>query len=105
MDKHIERVYVPMTESAFYILFSLQVERHGYGIGQRIQELTEGKLVIGAGTMYGTLGKMEKDGLIVFTKEMDKRKYYRITELGREVLELEKNRICHLYKVVKEDQS
>lgn len=104
MDKHIERVYVPMTESAFYILLSLQIERHGYGIGQRVQELTEGNLVIGAGTMYGTLRKMEKDGLIAFTREKEKRKYYLITELGREVLKLEKKRICRLYKAVEEDQ-
>ncbi len=105
MDKHIERVYVPMTETAFYILFSLQEERHGYGIGQRIQELTEGRIAIGAGTMYGTLSKMEKDGLIRFTTEKEKRKYYLITDLGREVLELEKERIRHLYRIVQEDQA
>ncbi len=105
MDKHIERVYVPMTESAFYILLSLQTERHGYGIGQRIQELTDGKLTIGAGTMYGTLSKMEKDGLIRFTEEKEKRKYYLITDLGTEVLNLEKERIRHLYKVVQEDET
>ncbi|MCD7737213.1 MAG: PadR family transcriptional regulator [Lachnospiraceae bacterium] len=104
MDKRIQRIYVPMTESAFYILLSLQTERHGYGIGQRVKELTEGELVIGPGTMYGTLGKMEKDGLIEFTRECEKRKYYRITALGSEILELEKERIRHLYRVIEEDE-
>jgi DNA-binding PadR family transcriptional regulator len=47
--------------------------------------------------MYGTLSKMEKDGLIVFTREKEKRKYYRITPLGQEVLDREKERIRHLY--------
>ncbi len=92
-----------MTESAFYILLSLQQERHGYGITQRVKELTAGNLTIGPGTMYGTIAKMEKDGLIAFTREEDKRKYYRITPLGQEVLDREKKRIRHLYQVVEED--
>lgn len=103
MDSHIERIYVPMTESAFYILLSLRNERHGYGIGQRVKELTDGHLNIGPGTMYGTLSKMEKDGLIVFTREKEKRKYYIITPLGKEVLNKEKERIRHLFHVVEED--
>lgn len=103
MDSRIEKIYSPMTESAFYILLSLQEERHGYGIGQRVKELTDNHLIIGPGTMYGTLSKMEKDGLIEFTREKDKRKYYRITPLGREVLDREKERIRHLYQVVEED--
>lgn len=92
-----------MTESAFYILMSLQNERHGYGIGQRVKELTDGHLNIGPGTMYGTLSKMEKDGLIAFTREKEKRKYYIITPLGKEVLNKEKERIRHLFHVVEED--
>lgn len=92
-----------MTESAFYILLSLQEERHGYGIGQRVKELTDGHIIIGPGTMYGNLSKMEKDGLIELTQEKDNRKYYRITSLGQEVLDREKDRIRHLYKIVEED--
>lgn len=60
--------------------------------------MTGGNLVISAGTMYGTLSKIEKDGLIVFEKEEEKRKLYRITELGREILNLEIRRIERLYK-------
>lgn len=50
------------------------------------------------GTMYGSLSKMEKDGLIEFVREEDKRKMYKITPLGREVLKLETARIERLYK-------
>lgn len=98
MDKRIEKIYVPMTETGFYILFCLQKAQHGYGITQQVKELTEGEIVISAGTMYGTLSKMEKDGLIEFYAEEDKRKLYQITELGKEVLAVEIKRIERLYK-------
>lgn len=97
MDDKIKRVYVPMTETGFYILFSLQEERHGYHVIQYVKELTNHEVIISAGTLYGSLSKMEKDQLIVFTREEDKRKYYKITELGREVLNLELSRISRLY--------
>ena len=54
--------------------------------------------MIGAGTMYGTLSKMEKDGLIAFDREEEKRRLYRITELGEEVLDREVRRIERLYR-------
>jgi DNA-binding PadR family transcriptional regulator len=98
MDARIKRIYVPMTESGFYILFCLQTPQHGYGISQQVRELTGGAVSIGAGTMYGTLSKMEADGLIRFCSEEDKRKLYQITELGREVLDAEIVRIERLYR-------
>ena len=98
MDNKIRRIYVPMTESGFYILYCLQQPQHGYGIGQQVKQMTGGDLVISAGTMYGTLSKMEKDGLIAFVREEEKRKLYQITPLGTEILELEIHRIERLYK-------
>ena len=98
MDAHIKKVYVPMTETGFYILLCLQKEMHGYGIVQKVSEMTKGEILLSPGTMYGSLGKMEKDGLIQFVREEDKRKTYVITELGREVLELESKRIRRLYQ-------
>ena len=82
MDAHIRKVYVPMTETGFYILLCLQHEMHGYGIVQKVSEMTDGEILLSPGTMYGSLGKMEKDGLIRFVREEDKRKIYHITELG-----------------------
>mgnify|MGYP000605082991 CR=1 FL=1 len=64
MDAHIKKVYVPMTETGFYILLCLRTPNHGYGIVQKVKELTEDEVVLGPGTMYGSLSKMEKDGLI-----------------------------------------
>ena len=74
MNSKIKRIYVPMTESGFYILFCLQQPQHGYGISQQVRQMTGGELIISAGTMYGTLSKMEKDGLIDFEREEEKRK-------------------------------
>lgn len=98
MDEKIRRIYVPMSESGFYILFCLQTPQHGYGIGQQVKRLTGGAVTIGAGTMYGTISKMEKDGLICFYREEEKRKLYQLTELGQEVLTAELRRIERLYK-------
>lgn len=103
MDAHIKKVYVPMTETGFYILFCLQKENHGYGIVQRVEKLTDGEIVLAPGTMYGSLSKMEKDGLIRFVREEEKRKLYVITDIGKEVLDLEFKRIKRLYNSIQEE--
>jgi len=102
MDAHIRKVYVPMTETGYYILLCLQQERHGYSIVQKVEELTQGEIRLSPGTMYGSLSKMEKDGIIRFVREEDKRKLYLITDLGKEVLELEQKRIKRLYQTLQE---
>ena len=100
MDNHIRKVYVPMTETGYYILLNLIEPTYGYDITNKVKEMTDGEIVIGPGTMYGSLGKMEKDGLIKIYDERDNRKIYLITELGQEVLELEKKRIKRLYRTL-----
>lgn len=102
MDAHIRKVYVPMTETAFYILLCLKTPNHGYGIVQAVERLTEGAIKLAPGTMYGSLSKMEKDGLIRFVREEEKRKIYEITDLGREVLQTEIARIERLYRIAQE---
>lgn len=102
MDNHIKKVYVPMSETGFYILLCLREEAHGYSIVKKTEHLTNGEIKISPGTLYGSLSKMEKDGLISFIREEDKRKIYRITALGTEVLELEMKRIERLYKSMME---
>jgi DNA-binding PadR family transcriptional regulator len=98
MEERIKRVYVPMTETGFYILFCLQKEMHGYNISQNVKKMTGGVVTISPGTMYGTLSKMEKDGLITFVREEEKRKLYRITALGEKILTIELQRIERLYR-------
>ena len=103
MDQHINKVYFPMTETAFYILLCLKKPNHGYGIVQIVEKLTDGAIRLAPGTMYGSLSKMERDGLIRFIQEEDKRKIYQITDLGLEVLQIELKRIERLYRIAQEE--
>jgi len=102
MDAHIKKVYVPMTETGFYILLCLREENHGYGIVQKVREMTNEEIILTPGTMYGSLSKMDKDGLIRFVREEEKRKIYVITDLGKEVLAIEMKRIERLFKNMEE---
>ncbi len=103
MDQHIKKVYVPMTETAFFILLCLRKPNHGYGVVQMVEKMTDGAIRLTPGTMYGSLSKMEKDNIIRFIREEDKRKIYQITDLGLEVLQFERKRIERLYKIVQEE--
>jgi len=100
-EKLIKR-YIPMSETMFYILSSLTGQRHGYGVMLHVRDLTGGRVILGAGTVYQTLSKLERDGLIVSTNEIDRKKNYIITELGRAVLTREAARICELSSIAKE---
>ncbi len=94
--------FIPMSETAYYILLSLTEERHGYAIMQYVSGLTQERINLGAGTLYGTLSKLEQSGLIQITREEDKRKYYKITTAGEAVLDAELKRIEELYTNGKE---
>ena len=86
----------PMTEAMYYILLALLRPGHGYGMMRRIQELSGGRLVMGPGTLYGVLSRMNKEGLIVLTGEDGRRKNYAITEAGKNALLLEYRRLKRL---------
>ena len=83
----------PMTEAMYYILLSLLKPGYGYGMMQRIKELSGGRLEIGPGTLYGVLSRMSRDCLIVLTGEEGRRRNYAITETGRDALLREYNRL------------
>ena len=86
----------PMPESAYYILLALMRPGHGYGMMQRIRELSGGRLVMGPGTLYGALARMCREGLIVLAEEEGRRKTYTITDAGREALLAEYRRLKRL---------
>ncbi|MEM1483660.1 helix-turn-helix transcriptional regulator [Oscillospiraceae bacterium PP1C4] len=98
----LKKRFIPMSETMFYILSSLTEERHGYGIMQYVKELTNGRIVLGAGTIYQTLSKLEAEKLINPIKEIDRKKEYLITDIGETILKLEAQRILKLYSVAKE---
>lgn len=76
----------PMTEAMYYILLALLRPGHGYGMMQRIKELSKGRIIMGPGTLYGVLTRMQKDGWIVLVTEEERRKNYVITSEGRKAL-------------------
>jgi DNA-binding PadR family transcriptional regulator len=97
-----DRRYSPMSETMFHILLALRDERHGYGIMQHVADLTDGRIVLGAGTVYMSLGKLESDGLVKVTSRDGRRTNYLITPKGTEVLRAEARRIAELYRYAKE---
>ncbi|MCI9679178.1 MAG: helix-turn-helix transcriptional regulator [Oscillospiraceae bacterium] len=82
-----------MTEAMYYILLSLLRPGHGYGMMQRVKELSGGRLEMGPGTLYGVLSRMSREGLIVLTGEEGRRKNYAITRTGRDALLAEYRRL------------
>ncbi|MCZ3365946.1 MULTISPECIES: PadR family transcriptional regulator [Methanobacterium] len=94
--KKLQNKYLPLTEAAYYVLISLNKSRHGYGIMQHVEKLTNGRIKIGAGTMYGNLSRMEKEGLITSVAEEDRKKIYELSEKGKIVLKLELERLEEL---------
>lgn len=90
--------YVPMTETAFYILLSLSRPRHGYGIVKHVEELSGGRLKLGSGTVYGTLTKMNKDGLITVFADEERKTVYEVSVEGKKVMTAEISRLKELYR-------
>lgn len=89
----------PLTEAFYYILLTLRKPNHGYGITQEVEALTGGRLILGAGTLYGALQAMLNKGWIrIYSEDTEsrKKKEYLITSLGREVFEAEKTRLEEL---------
>jgi len=89
----------PLTESLFYILLAVRTPNHGYGIIQDVSDMTEGRVVLGAGTLYGAINSMlNKKWIRLYSedKESRKKKEYLLTSLGRKVFANEVNRMQEL---------
>jgi DNA-binding PadR family transcriptional regulator len=93
----------------FHILLALAgEERHGYAILQEVHSLTEGELALEPGTLYRALHRMLKDGWIIESSRRpaadvddERRKYYRITALGRRLATAEADRLWRLVTVAR----
>ncbi|HBN84012.1 MAG TPA: PadR family transcriptional regulator [Clostridiales bacterium] len=92
--------YGPLTEAVYYILLSLYKPLHGYGIMQNVKEISNGRVTLGAGTMYGALNTLLEKGWIVpeIGDDDSRKKEYRITDLGKENVEYEIKRLEELIK-------
>ena len=77
----------PLTESIFYILLALRKPNHGCGIIQDVQQLTDNRIVMGAGTLYGAIQTLEQKGWITMYSAEEtsrKKKEYVITDMPEE---------------------
>ena len=86
----------PMTEAMYYLLLALLRPAQGYLLLQQVSQASRGRVSMGAGTLYGLLSKLEKEGLIELEKQDDRRKTYALTPAGREALRAEYRRLCAL---------
>ena len=86
-----------LTEVTFYILISLYQPRHGYSIMQYIEEKTSGRLILGAGTLYGALNTLcEKGWISAYGQNSGRKKEFIITALGKEIAQKELFRLKEL---------
>lgn len=97
----MENKYQPLTESLFYILLAARKPVHGYGIIQEVEEMTGGRVRLGAGTLYGAINTLlERGWLVLYSAELGsrKKKDYVITEEGREAFAAEMQRLEELLR-------
>jgi DNA-binding PadR family transcriptional regulator len=101
---------LPLTPAVFNILLALaDGEKHGYGIMQEVEVNTKGQVLMGPGTLYGSIKRMLQGGLIEESDErvdpeMDdprRRSYYRLTGLGKRTLRMEAERLVSQVQIAK----
>jgi DNA-binding PadR family transcriptional regulator len=100
---------LPLTPAVFHILLALAgEERHGYDLMREVASLTDGKMQMGPGTLYGSLKRMLRAGLVVESDERPdpglddaRRRYYRLTDFGQQVLTAEVKRLDRLVEAAR----
>jgi DNA-binding PadR family transcriptional regulator len=112
MEDFSEQVkrFLPLSPAVFHILLALSDgPKHGYRIMQEVERISQGKIKMGPGTLYGTIKRMLRDHLIEEVDERsssesddDRRRYYRLTQTGRKILSAEAERLASLMQVVRE---
>jgi DNA-binding PadR family transcriptional regulator len=100
----------PLTESTYFILLSLSPKpKHGYAIMKNVRELSENRIVLSTGTLYGALKRLLDQGWIIRMQETNPRgnirdrKVYKLSEHGRQVLKDEIHRLKALLSAAKQD--
>lgn len=101
--------FLPLQPAVFHILMALaDDDRHGYAIIQNVSERTGGTVRLSPGTLYRSIQRMLEEGLLVEIDERpdpeeddERRRYYRITKLGRQVARAEAQRLIDLVKIAR----
>lgn len=82
-----------LTEPMYYVLLCLKDPLHGYGIMQRVDELTKGRVKVGPGTLYNLIDRFEKEEIVKRVASEGKKKTYQLTDKGYGLLHEEMNRL------------
>lgn len=101
--------FLPLTPARFQILVALaESDKHGYAILKDVSRLSSGSVRLSASTLYSVLDRLEEDGLIEESGERpapelddERRRYYRLTDLGSEVVRLEARRLDVIIQAAK----
>jgi len=101
--------FLPLKTNWFHILLSLSgQEQHGYGIMNEVLDRTDGKIRLWPATLYGTLKRLIDEGLIEESDERPapelddaRRRYYKLTRLGKKVLDAESARLEELVGILR----
>lgn len=97
--------YLPLTETTFYIMLAFRKARHGYAVMQKVEELSNGRVRIAAGTMYGAIENLITQKMIgPVPSEDTRRKTYQLSPMGHEILALEVERLKHLVEVYQQTE-
>ena len=85
-----------LTEPMYYVLLCLKTPLHGYGIMQKIDQMTDGRVKVGPGTLYNLIARFEKEDIVQQVSSSDKKKCYVMTKKGQELLDDEWSRLKQL---------
>ena len=111
-DQRAPEALLPLTPTVFHILLALaDGEKHGYAIMQEVEARTGGAMRMGPGTLYGSIQRMLRDGLVAEARKRaepapdeERRRYYRLTEFGSRVLQAEAQRLEQLVRLAQNKQ-
>lgn len=97
----------PMTEAMYYVLLALMHPNHGYQLMNEIEQVSNGRVHMGPGTLYGVLTRLLTDGLVIIISDDGRRKTYAITGDGKSALIEEYKRLNSMVNdgiIIKEEE-
>ena len=108
IDQPDARSMLPLTHLSYHVMLAIaDGPLHGYGIIKEVALRTDGAMELEAGTLYAAIKRMNDEGLLEDAPSPQeggdsRRRYYRLTDFGRDVLEAESQRLASLLRVARE---
>lgn len=96
---------LPLSETMHYILLALREPLHGYAVMKKIEKISNGTVILAAGTLYGAIENLNKHGWIEPVGNSGRRKIYMITTEGSAILKMEQERLLHILSLYEGSES